>query len=515
MYKVYLVDDDVYVRKGIKTLIDWETYGFSICGEADNGEDALADIKQLQPELILTDIRMPVLDGLDLIKCTKESLTYSPYFIVISGYTDFKYAQRALRYGVKDFILKPVDQEEIHQTLDRVANAIQKDSESRHIQDKIEVMTEVKKILFDESCNKNKNYHHPFFSGETYTFVKAEFNSMDIDYQSCFTAIEKELLTLKGQEHYVWFEDNVNCFGLVINNHFLKANNLTFRQFLTQQYNIYTTQLNLDINLYSGNTVDGIESISMSYKAAKKCVQFKYLFNKQIITNEMIEDKDVYFIDLDQSYYDDMLEFIEENNQKKIEEQLVKMIETCQEMNFAKDAFRTVINRLNHKILKSIKEVDGNEQEISTLKEMLEWEEFSLTLDQLTDLWLQFIKEATMLLANLNQNNMKGTIYQIKKYIHSHFDQPITLKSIANKFYMNPVYMGQLFKKTYGIYFKDYILSVRMDEAKKLLRKTDLKVYEVAEKVGFTNPDYFVTQFEKNVGTTPSQYRKKLMEQIS
>ncbi|GAE91982.1 response regulator YesN [Gracilibacillus boraciitolerans JCM 21714] len=244
-------------------------------------------------------------------------------------------------------------------------------------------------------------------------------------------------------------------------------------------------------------------------------MQFKYLLNKQIITYEMIKDKDVYFIELDQSYYDDMLDFMEENNQKKIEEHLAKMIETSTEMNFAKDALRTVVNRLNHKILKSIKEVEGNEQEISTIKEMLEWEEYSLTLNQLKGLWLQFIKEATLLLTRLNQNNMKGTIYRIKKYIHSHFDKPITLKSIANTFYMNPVYMGQLFKKTYGIYFKDYILNVRIEEAKKLLRKTDLKVYEIAEKVGFTNPDYFVTQFEKNVGTTPSQYRKKLMEQIS
>ncbi|GAE91981.1 two-component response regulator [Gracilibacillus boraciitolerans JCM 21714] len=151
------------LERGIKTLIDWETYGFSICGEADNGEDALADIQQLKPELVLTDIRMPVLDGLDLIKYTKESLTDSPYFIVISGYTDFKYAQRALRYGVKDFILKPVDQEEIHQTLDRVATTIRRDYESRHLQDKMEVMTEVKKILFDESCKSNKDLLHPFF----------------------------------------------------------------------------------------------------------------------------------------------------------------------------------------------------------------------------------------------------------------------------------------------------------------------------------------------------------------
>src|SRR5699024_7856661 len=129
MHKVYFVDDDVFVRKGIQTLINWERYGFTVCGEADNGEDALEDILELKPDLVLTDIRMPVLDGLDLIREVKETLESPPYFIVISGYNDFKYAQRALRYNVKDFILKPVDQEEIQKTLLKIADMIKKDQE--------------------------------------------------------------------------------------------------------------------------------------------------------------------------------------------------------------------------------------------------------------------------------------------------------------------------------------------------------------------------------------------------
>ncbi|SFL52291.1 two component transcriptional regulator, AraC family [Gracilibacillus orientalis] len=512
MHKVYLVDDDIFVRKGIKTLIDWESYGFKVCGEAGNGEDALSEIKELQPDLVLTDIRMPVLDGLDLIKHSKETLSRSPYFIVISGYNDFKYAQRALRYGVKDFILKPVDQEEIHQTLRKISGAIEDEYETKQMKDKMETVSEIKKLLLcDKECNLSTEWDHPFLDGKHYTFIKIEINGLNMDYQLNFEKLENALLEMDGQNHFMCFEDNINCFGLVINDKFLTANHKTIDQFLEEWYR----QAALDMHVYCGETVHKIKELTTSYKTAKKCVQFKYLFDEPIITASLIDEKDVFFIDLDQSYYDKMMEFIEENNHEYIEKQLNNMIQTCKEMNFAKDALRTMVNRLNHKILKSIKESEGNEQKITNLKDMLEWDQYSLSLRQVEELWGGFMKDAANILAKLNQNNVKGTIYQIKKYIHSHYDQSITLKSIANKFYMNPVYMGQLFKKTYGVYFKDYILKVRMDEAKKLLRTTDLKVYEVAENVGFNNPDYFVTQFEKIVKTTPSQYRKKLMNRIS
>ncbi|MGP4041458.1 response regulator transcription factor [Gracilibacillus sp. D59] len=512
MHKVYLVDDDVFVRKGIKTLIDWESYGFTVCGEADNGEDALTEIRKLEPDLVLTDIRMPVLDGLDLIKHLKETLSHSPYFIVISGYNDFKYAQRALRYGVKDFILKPVDQDEIHQTLHKISRAIEAENETKQMEDKMEAISELKTLLLcDKECHLSNEREHPFFEGAEYRFIKVEINGLNMDYQQCFEKLESVLLTFNAQNHFMCFEDNINCFGLIINDKFLTTNHLNIDEFLGNWYD----QVAINMHIYCGTTVQKIEELPASYKTAKKCVQFKYLFDEPIITASMIEEKDVFFIDLDQAYYDEMMEFIEENNQEKFETQLNKMIQACKEMNFAKDAWRTMVNRLNHKILKSIKDSEGNEQEITNLKDMLEWDQYSLSLDQLEVLWVDFIKDAANILAKLNQNSIKGTIYQIKKYIHSHYDQSITLKSIANKFYMNPVYMGQLFKKTYGVYFKDYILTVRMDEAKKLLRTTDLKVYEVAEKVGFNNPDYFVTQFEKIGGTTPSQYRKKLMDRIS
>src|SRR5690606_36303991 len=117
MHSDLLVDDEVFARKGLRQLIDWASCGFRVIGEADNGEDAYAIIRRLKPDLVITDVRMPVMDGLELIRKTTENEPEQPGFIVISGYNEFAYAQQAVRYVVHDFLLKPVDENELKAAL--------------------------------------------------------------------------------------------------------------------------------------------------------------------------------------------------------------------------------------------------------------------------------------------------------------------------------------------------------------------------------------------------------------
>lgn len=120
LHSAILVDDEVYTRKGLMKLIDWEACGFQIVGEADNGEDALELIKRVQPALVITDIRMPVIDGLELIRQITMENIVSPTFIIMSGYNDFNYAQQAMRFGVHDFVVKPIDDIEFSQILTKL-----------------------------------------------------------------------------------------------------------------------------------------------------------------------------------------------------------------------------------------------------------------------------------------------------------------------------------------------------------------------------------------------------------
>lgn len=124
MLKIVLADDEVFVRKGLIELIPWEEMKFTIVGEANNGKEALEMIKDLEPDLVITDIRMPLVDGLDLIRSVKEHSQLDPFFIIISGYNDFNYAQQALRYGVHDYIMKPIDEEEMTAALRKLTYSI-------------------------------------------------------------------------------------------------------------------------------------------------------------------------------------------------------------------------------------------------------------------------------------------------------------------------------------------------------------------------------------------------------
>jgi two-component system, response regulator YesN len=180
----------------------------------------------------------------------------------------------------------------------------------------------------------------------------------------------------------------------------------------------------------------------------------------------------------------------------------------------ARSAILSSINRIVHSVLKFIKNLEGDPSQLDSFQTMLKIQEFNVTLAQLKELLIHFILESKKEIIELRRFSTQSEVYKIKQYIDSNYHENISLKSIAAKFYMNPVYLGQLFKKTYGIYFKDYLLQIRITEAKRLLRQSENRIYEIAESVGFNNTDYFVTIFGKLENITPSEYRNHLKRKV-
>lgn len=502
-YSVFLVDDDHFIRKGIRSLIDWEKCGFEVCAEADNGEDALEYIQTEKPDLVLTDIRMPVLDGLELIKRSVESDLVSN-FIIISGYSDFSYAQKAVRYGVHDFILKPIDKDELEATLKKVASKIKKDRELSESSQSIVRNS----ILMDLLAGKNENPNIEqlgFAQGRPLCYMILEITN-PVPVAKIRDCIEK----LDIRPHYIQ-EHSRNRIGILISldsSNFSNSN--AFAKYLQSQL---AETLETHVSIFIGKTVEDPSNIKESYDTAMLTYQHKFIEdNSNPVEFEQTSNQQVNYIDLEQSFYDSLMEVIEENNETAILEMIDAMIENFQTKAFALSAVQTSINRVIYDVVSRIKALDGDEQELEKLKPMLQWDEQSLSLDQLKRRFTDFTLESAQFISRLNKDNTKGNMWRIKKYIDTHYRENLTLKGIAKEFYMNPVYMGQLFKNTFGMYFKEYFLQVRMNEAKRLLRQTDRKVYEIAEDVGFNNADYFVTQFEKLIGVSPSKYRNKVNE---
>ncbi|MCT2537029.1 response regulator [Aquibacillus koreensis] len=517
-YKVFLVDDDRFIRQGLRSLIDWNSCGFEVFAEADNGEDALEFIKEHKPDLVVTDIRMPVLDGIGLIKQTTELEVRSPKFIIVSGYSDFKYAQQAVRFGVHDFILKPIDKDEFETTLRVLFEKMEKEKvQQRNKANTLAIATLEEIISGKDNLSSSKDWLEKLNVKQAglMSYMLIEVNHMKVDALLIRDTIHQAINQDNTEANNILFREHGHGhFGLLVHTEQLQVANKNLEQFANKLQSDLTEKLEQPVSLFVGKLVEHPKEIKESFESAKVAAQFKYVEEpNRPIFYDKIHDNAVHYIDLDQSYYDRLMEQIEENNVVKIEGTIDQMVQQYKDKSFARDAVKTSINRFVHELVKTVKSFNGDEKDLYTLDSMLELRDHPCTLDQIKVEFYAFTLEVSSLIAKLNKDNLKGNIHKVKKYIDTHFRENLTLKSIANEFYMNPVYMGQLFKKTYGMYFKDYFLQVRINEAKKMLRQTDMRVYEVAESVGFGNADYFVTQFEKTVGVTPTKYRNKVMKQ--
>ncbi|MCK0473146.1 response regulator transcription factor [Halalkalibacter sp. APA_J-10(15)] len=520
--KVILVDDEQFVRIGLKNLINWEDCGYEVCAEADNGEGALQKIEEYEPDVVITDIRMPVLDGLELIRSVIEEKRLNTKFIILSGYSDFKYAQKAVRYGVYDFILKPIEKEELEDTLKQLATTLKEEKVMKQNNEKVQISTKLEELISGKS-----EYVHDFHDilqsqkASCFYYLIVEVNTAsleeeeDIWFQNEQIKIEHVIGELLSDKIPLPIRNHQrHSYGMVISDALFYRCMNSLDIFIEKLQELLERRLEKAISLYIGQRVENLENVSISFETANVTMQYKYtILNHRPLFFKDIEEKAINHTEMETSIYHTLLAAIEENNQGEALSAVDIMFEEFQSKLFAPEAIKTSINRCIHSVIKTIRSMEGDESELTKLPFMLRWHHYSLTFEQLKEMFIHFVVETSNYLIELRKQNGKGDIQKVKKYIEANFHKNISLKSIATQFFMNPVYMGQLFKKAYGMYFKEYLLEVRIEEAKRLLRQTNLRVYEIAEKVGFQSPDYFVTQFEKIKKMTPTEYRNQILKE--
>ncbi|MCR8657619.1 response regulator transcription factor [Paenibacillus endoradicis] len=523
MYKVLIVDDEIFVRKGIIGLMDWNKLQYEICGEAENGLQAVEMIEQLKPDLVIADIRMPILDGLALIKEVNEKGKHQPLFIIISGYHDFSYAQQALRYLVSDYILKPVDEKELEDTLRRVASTLSKKRLTTLTGEK-PLTDSVIETLLNTECSEQdakqlaEALHIPFSGNYCYVTVEVHDSQLrNSDYNHVLLSQLDNLLygiTEKVDYHIPIHVQMKNQFGLIIEIDKLKQALMTFspeEAFRLLQLAL-VKGIEVPITIYVGLEVNLLNIIASSAISAKEAMNYKFAEDgKSVIFSNEVSGTVLYYFDVETSIHNNLLEQIEENKHDAYTQTIDQMFQQFRSMRFAPSAVANALTRCTIGIINIVRQMEGKEEELKLLPEMLGWQKKYSRLSEVQDVFLRFVQEASQYILDRRGEQGKGSIEKIKKYIDNHYTENINLKGIAAKFYMNSVYLGQLFRKSYGAYFNEYLLSIRVEEAKKLLRQTDMRMYEVAEKVGFQNADYFVTQFEKLEKMTPTDYRNKIL----
>lgn len=513
MLKVLIVDDEPIIREGLKSVIDWERYGFRICGEAENGLEGIKKVNELSLDLAIVDIKMPEMDGLQMIQELRRKNNECS-FIVLTAYSDFKFAQKAIELGIDSYVLKPIEQNELIDKVVRVREAIENKNQARqHLVESMSLSRDkiIENILLGQASDAmmdkyNKQYGFAF-PWQSYQVVLVEPDKRNSDVLQLRNTIKRELEKTVTQWNYGYVFDVDRYVGILFKN----------VAFMSYQRTLHDLQAKcadacgVDITLSLGTPVDHIQDISLSYKRACELMDKKFIYgHKRIITGVMeaeniqrnvnpegkfdMETALLYLCNaMDVNNTDSINDLLEELRcrfiQREDTEDVIKITYT--------DLYISLLNRLvvgNE----ALKELMGVHKEV--LNEICK----KASLQELHG----YIKYKLLTLSEqLARLRPAEPMKKILDYIHRNYRQDIKLEKLASLFNYNSVYLGKIFKTYTGECFNTYLDRVRMEKAKGFL-KEGLKVYQAAEKTGYKDIDYFYKKFKKYVGVSPSDYKE-------
>lgn len=525
MLKVLLVDDEHYILQGLKTLIEWEQEGFFIAGTASNGSEALEFLKNNHVDLILADIHMPEISGLELMQKIRTEKLSEAYFVILSGFAEFSYAQEAIRYKCTDYILKPIEKEQLLDILHKVS-ALTADKEEEHrASRKMERAYLARNLIavikgrYDAVNLQYVRERMCFAGGIRYVGIELDEELLEEEisdeekrtYQRNVSELCAEYLN-RYADHCVfdvsdW--ENIYDIGFVYCDYMAEEVLMSEKAYLSG-FLAYIRQVSqLPVIMLVGKKADDIRNLAKSYGTAcilRSCQGFQkrreiYYYEEEV----QVSDSGII---LCKKEIDVLLSAIEQNNPSKITEAVNAFFEEMQRMGTVGGGRSLNINYLLFQLIHLASKQDDHVNQEEILRIISEQSFKGGLIRGSRPHVLKFAQEYAQYLAQLRKNVSRGVLAELEKDIHEHFAENLTLKGLSEKYYVNSAYLGQLFRKKYNCSFKDYLNRVRIEFAVSQLVCTDKKIYQIAEEAGYHNLDYFVNRFIAAKGCTPTQYRR-------
>ncbi len=524
--KLMIVDDEYLIRQYIRNCIDWEKLGYTIVGELGTAQGALQLAEELKPDVVLTDICMPGLDGLSFAGLLK-GICPNVRVIAVTGHDDFEYAQRGIRVGLDNYLLKPIDEKE----LETVALEVKESILSQQSQDKLfrelsdyrkqnePIVREyyLRKLLepdlhkdsLSEKAvasllpGKEGFYQTAVISFDDFSqiLLGREIEKGNKDWMSRY--LEKEL----EHKNIYWVLDKFEHIVLLC-----REEDFSWDTFMAELEGKWKKMFHFPIYYGIGDGEGLLKDIYKSYITANNRLNSAIVFGDNQYQEEMIISRfegianPISMEDLKKLYA-----YIETDSPAKVEELVDHWFENWKNINFM-DLFYLKLQLLNAVFY--IYSMNTKEEASFDFHE--DYKEYYQrifqipTLKLLQECFLDMCRKIMNMFHDEKSVRPSTLIYAVKEYVTMHLsDVELTLAGTAEKFYLNSSYLSRIFKKEMGVSFVEYVNSLRIEKAKSLLEETDLKIYEVAEKVGTGNANYLGILFKKAVGCTPYEYRSK------
>ncbi|CAH8719788.1 response regulator transcription factor [Paenibacillus thiaminolyticus] len=514
MYRVFLVDDEPFIIEGLQTILEWNDYGLSVAGTAENGEDAWEKLQQQPVDLIITDIMMPRMTGLQLIEKVKEAHPQTR-FIILSGYNEFMYVKEGIKLGVENYLLKPINIEEFRSTLETTVQKIDQSRVHRmaeqHNRDILRdnvLYRWLRDLIHLEELQQRADlldihFIHPYYMVVLVRPEPQMDHEADYDKQEEVVSHARRLLKQANGGFCVpeWDGETAIIFGL-----YRSGDKEELMGRLREWKREVEGMLSTSLQITLGSVQEGYAHASASYLHAKRVQPYHLVRadDEWVDADEIADYRSSRPADV-QPETEPYVKLLYDRDKEQLRKQLEADFEQLSATigvtprdirNFAVElliAWKQSVKDTAHYLL---------EEERDWFDEVYHIQ----TLEVLKDHVLQVGYRIMGQLAE--PEHMSPVIKQVLHDIQGRYAEELSLKTLSQVYNINPVYLGQLFQKEVQSTFSDYLNKTRIKMAKEMLVNTNQRMTDIASNVGYWDKSYFYKQFRKYVGVSPKEYRE-------
>ncbi|WP_284645172.1 helix-turn-helix domain-containing protein [Paenibacillus silviterrae] len=535
MYTLILVDDEDEVREGIIRKTDWAACGYQLLGAFDNGRDAADALESLRPDVLITDICMPFMDGLELTRYAMEQCR-DMKIVIITGYEDFEYAKRAIQLKVNEYLLKPINSHEFTAFLGKLKGELDEERAAKEnvstirqqLNQSLPLLKErflermMTSVLKKEEIERKLQYFGLSIPGPSYVVLVADIDDMRMS-ESTGVAIDKdtdiELLRfavfnivqeiVEEDASGIVFRTRDDKIGALLSG---KPEDVGQRAQILASHAAHSVErfLKLTLTIGIGRTCTLLPHISKSYQEACSSLDYRLLLGSNRI---------ICIADLERGASGDTIGYLEWEKRilsalkmgkgSQVSSVLTAWLEEWKAIGLPVERCYGMLNKLLAALMNWVAETGCDESEVfgkDPFKEM----KAIRTLDLIKQ-WLEVL--CHRIVCHLGEKRSAETqtqMQQAEAYIQEHYvNEDLSLQQVCTHIYMSASYFSSLFKQHTGLTFVEYLTRHRVEKAKELLAATGLKAYDIAARVGYGDPQYFSVIFKRQTGLTPKEFRSR------
>lgn len=528
LYKMILVDDEEDVRVSIEKKVDWNALGFELVGSANNGEEALELTEQMHVDVVLTDIKMPFMDGLTLCEKVKENYKNTKV-VLYSGFDDFEFARKAIHLEAEEYILKPIGAKDLENVFRRIKENLDKEFDERrnienlqeHYQKSLPMMREQLlmgllegRVSAMQAETMIRSYGMDFLA--PYYSVALLGGDFRLNDKETKTGQMLMLSLLNLAKDYLEKNMNIQIFmyidRIAVIARMQEAKEIQdFIYHMNQVTKIGARMLDVNVNAGIGHAHSLLTQIASSYEEAKTAYDYRILAteaNQAFYINDVEPKADEQTLQ-DPQELEKVLYSMKFGTKEELNESIDAYIAELKSYKITMQQYQLNFMEVITEILKLLRsyQLDMNEILGKDFEPFQKVGKF-LSLDELA-VWLKETGSKIRLQIQKERTDSTNAITEkAKKYIEDHYaDSQLSVKHLCDYLNVSTTYFSVIFKKETGMSFVSYLTQVRLEHAVELLDKTDDKAYMIAEKVGYTEANYFSYVFKKQYGVSPSKYR--------